>query len=422
MNYAEIQKYFKSDIPSKEKNVMKSGLEEVKNVIDKMQINFEPKKIVVVSGTNGKGTTSMTLAHLLSAYGNAVGLFTSPHLVKINERIKIGYNTFFSDISEQDFSDAFNYVQNISTRLSYFEYLTCMACYYFFIRNQVDYAIFEVGLGGTYDATNAIPHDTCIITKLGIDHEEYLGSTLKDIAINKFGIINNSSESKQNVIHAPFLSDKVIALSKNYNCNFIEACSFKLDCIKSSIPKFFMTTKYGKAELALPGKRACENTSLALTALDVLGYDPKVHIDTIQSVNWPGRMERMQIDCRDIMLSGDHNSQGIDSLLELLQYYEYDDIYFIVGIAYDKDFNAILQKLCDVGGSHLFLTETPIKTRKVMDYGQWAKICEEADPDWKMLLQKIPKNKKSMIVITGSLYLVGAVKQACCQNKHFDDI
>ena len=412
MNYTEIIKRLDNEIPFKRKDSLDSKIEKVANVINKMQVDLDPSKTIVVAGTNGKGTTSMTLAHLLTAYEKSVGLFTSPHLIRINERIKIGHQMLFDDISDEDFTEAFNYVYDISNDLSYFEYLTCMACYHFFIKHNVDYAVFEVGLGGTYDSTNAIPHDTCVLTKLGIDHEEHLGSTIGSVAVNKFGIINNSGSRRQTVVHLPFQTEEIRLLSQKYDGDFIESCEFGMDVERGTTTKFFINTKYGRSELAIQGKRACENTALALTALNALGFDPREKFAALRSVNWPGRMEHALIDGYNVMLSGDHNPQGIDSLLEIISYYDYDDIYFIVGIACDKDFNSILQKLHEIQNSHLLLTETPVKTRMLADYGSWINKCGHAHQDWRVLLNKIPRSERTVIIITGSLYLVGAVKQA----------
>ena len=162
---------------------------ELKQHLDILGINFPPEKVIVVAGTNGKGTTCVTLQKLLIASGKNVGLFTSPHIRKINERIK--YNG--TDISDEDFEKVFEKVHDKlkDFSLSGFEYLTMIAAYYFYYFCEIDYLILEVGLGGTLDSTNAFDHQINIITKLGLDHENILCKGMENIAANKLGIIRD---------------------------------------------------------------------------------------------------------------------------------------------------------------------------------------------------------------------------------------
>lgn len=383
-------------------NCAQDGYNATKLAFNYMYKNVCPEKIILVAGTNGKGTTSATLTHLLRNAGKKVGLYTSPHLVSVNERINCN-----NDISNCDFEEAFEYVHKNSVesgiRLSHFEYLTLMAYYHFFLKNEVDYAVFEVGLGGLYDATNVIPHKTCVLTKMGIDHENRLGNNLLDIAKNKFGIIQDT----QKVIHLPF-TEEIKSLTNNIDAEFIECCHFDMHIEEG--PTFAIKTKYGNAKLALLGKRACENTALALTVFEELGYNPSCYLDCLSTVKWPGRMEKVVFNDRQIFLSGDHNEQGIESLIEILSHFDYSHVHFIVGIAKDKNYNSILKKLSKVENSQIYLTETPYKTRYLQDYENWLNNCAAYDANWENLINKIPQNGKDIIIITGSLYLVGLVK------------
>lgn len=406
MNYNKIVQFLENSTGVSKENCAQERLDITKLAFERMY-QVDSKKVIVVAGTNGKGSTCATLAHLLKSAGNEVGLYTSPHLSKINERIK--YNS--CDISDNDFCEAFEYVHSFNIPLSHFEYLTLMACYHFFKKYNVNYAIFEVGLGGTYDATNVIPHDTCIITKLGLDHENYLGHTIEEIAKNKAGIINSPG---QTVIHAHFDHENVYKIIHSRDARFIESCSFQMQTKETSkIPEFILQTKYGNAKLALPGKRACENTALALTAFEYLGYNPSLYLKELQNVNWPGRMEQVNIDGINLFLSGDHNGQGIDSLLEILEHYRYNRVHFIVGIANDKNYNAMLDKLSNVKNSKIYLTQTPYKTRYIKDYGKWTDICQKSNPNWYSLFRDILPDIHSddIAIITGSLYLIGDVKR-----------
>lgn len=380
-----------------------------KIAFEKLGFDVDPKKVILVAGTNGKGTTSTTLATLLKSAGYKVGLYTSPHLVKVNERIKVN----FKDISDEDFIDSFVFVKkNLGEiEISQFEYFTFIACYYFFVREKVDYAVLEVGLGGVYDATNVVPHDTCVISKLGFDHEKYLGNTIESIAENKFGIINNPIN--QTVVYLDFKNPSVEAILFRKNAKrFVKNIDFEYEVnVEHQPPVFYIKTAFGKAKLALPGYRACENTALAITVFAELGFNPLENLSAISAVKWFGRMNSINLGNRKVYLSGDHNPQGIDSLFELLKYYKYKKIHFIVGIAVDKDFTKILEKLSTVPRSKIYLTETAFKPRVLCDYGEWLNKCERADKDRTALLRWVTENASpvDMVVVTGSLYLVGDI-------------
>lgn len=375
--------------------------ERAKKAFERTNIKVDPAKIILVAGTNGKGSTSAMLAHLLRSAGKSVGLYTSPHLMKINERINLS-----TDISNDEFVESFEYARSLGLELSHFEYLTIMACHHFFISNHVDYAIFEVGCGGLYDATNAIPHNTCVITKIGFDHEDLLGYTIEEIAGNKFGIIDKSGSTKQKVIHMPFNDESVEELASSYDAIFVKSCDFKMHI--SDQNEFSLENKYGRAKLALPGMRACENAALALTAFDELGYSPSAYMKSLEDVKWPGRMSSIQLFGKTVFISGDHNDQGIDSLLDILKTYSYDNIHIIVGIAKDKAYEDMLNKLMHVHNSRIYLTETTFKPRLIEDYGEWLSKCTAYDKDWINLIKTIDQSANDMILITGSLYLVGS--------------
>ena len=165
-----------------------------------------PEKVILVAGTNGKGSTACMLSTLLAHAGKKVGLYTSPHLQCITERIQINNEP----ISKKDFVEVYQSVKKQTAKISHFEELTVMAAYAFWQKFYVDFAIFEVGMGGTWDATNALPHKINLITKISYDHEHLLGGTLLSIAKNKFGIVHPNSL----VIHHPFEETEVQNLAQ----------------------------------------------------------------------------------------------------------------------------------------------------------------------------------------------------------------
>lgn len=400
MNYEEIV-----DFLEKQKSFHKP--EYLKRAFDLLELNIDSAKVILVAGTNGKGTTSATLQTLIFETGKNVGFFSSPHLEEITERIKFNCE----DISAEDFCEIFHYVHEKvkDFQLSFFEYLTFMAAYYFFSQKNVDFAIFEVGLGGTFDTTNIIPHKYCVITSISYDHENVLGNSLLDIAKNKFGII-----SQDNIVFHTHFSEEIQKMipeyAEKFNAKFIPIYDYSMQVdISGDEPVFNVSTKVGNFSMNLPGCRAAENSTLALTAFDNIVENSANYLYAIKKVYWSGRMEKLG----SIYFSGDHNVDGIKSLIDLLQYYKYENVHFIVGICFDKRYDEMLTMLLNVPNSHLYLTETPVKTLPLEKYGKFLQKADFASSNPVESVQEAKKKAKrnDIIIVTGSLYLVGKLKK-----------
>ncbi|MDR0753208.1 MAG: hypothetical protein LBE95_00880 [Holosporaceae bacterium] len=389
------------------------SIELIKHALEALQLEIDPAKAILVAGTNGKGSTCATLQKLLQAAGKNVGLFSSPHLITINERIKFNDK----DISNQNFREVFaivkKKVQNFN--LSPFEYLTLMAAQHFFTKKNIDFAIFEVGLGGSLDATNAIPHGVSVVTRLGMDHESMLGNHILEIAKNKLGIIS----CKNKVFHTQFPDTSVAELArliaKKFQAELVEA--YPYDCTVDTTgkyPLFQLKTRWGDYALKLQGRRAAENTALALTVFDhLIDENVQQFLPAIGEVNWPGRMEMITYKNHDVFLSGDHNPQGIQSLLDILQFYNFRNVHFVVGICADKKHSEMLQKLTNYRNSYIYLTETPNKTLYLKNYDEvfrkLAKIATKNPLD-ALNTAIASASEKDLVIVTGSLYLIGKIK------------
>ncbi len=397
---------------------------EIKRYLKILGIKIPSKKVILVTGTNGKGTTCATLQTLLVAAGKNVGFFSSPHIIKINERIK--YNG--TDISDEDFSRIFGIIHaKLSDfHLSFFEYLTLIAAYYFYFEKQIDFAIFEIGLGGTLDATNALDHDISVITRLGIEHEDVLGKGLTSISENKFGIIKKNNF----VFHTKF-PEEISDIYSNYltekRAKFFEAPKFTYfvrknseHSVRKNNPKYFVRINNREYKLNLLGERAVENTSLAVEVFKYLIPDYEKYLSALQNVEWPCRMEKIKYKNRDIFLSGDHNPQGTQSLTEILKNFEFENIHFIVGICSDKNSDQMIKMLSSVKNSHIYLTETPVKTLEIENYSKFVKSAAEfsSKNPIEALNQAIKiSSDNDLILVTGSLYLTGLVKSYLLSEK-----
>ncbi len=378
------------------------GLEKIRSaVIEKNWFkNLDPRKIITVAGTNGKGTTCAVLESLLLSAGQTVGLYTSPHLIQTTERIRI--NGF--DITENAFVQLFLKNKSLidTYELSHFEALTLMAADHFFTDN-LDFIIFEVGLGGAFDATNIFPTGYSVITKLGLDHQNILGQTISDIARNKFGIIKNDSIVVHHILPVEVESQK------NKNAKWIQA-----DPVQSVFEnsQWHIQTKWGCVPMNMPGHRSAENAGTALTLFETLGFDPQKHLQALNQIRWNGRMQKINWPNIEapIYLSGDHNIQGIDSLIEILKNYQWNQLHLIIGIGQDKACDEMFQKLMELPRSKIYLTETPFKGRKLNEYPMdvIANAFEKNENAIRLLVQ-IKAEKNDMVVVTGSLYLVGQI-------------
>lgn len=378
--------------------------------------HIDPKKVVVVAGTNGKGSTSVTLAALLATTGMRVGLYTSPHLVTTTERISLQGK----QISEEKFLEVYLILRPLilELKLSHFETLTFMAAHIFFAAAEfglpvVDTAVFEVGLGGLWDATNAIPHHWCVITPIDFDHQNILGNDLLSIAKNKFGIVGKGAR----VIHAPFakeLSELVSSTQVKTSSQWTECEWFPFKVYRvGQIPSYELSTKWGAVKLSLLGKRAAENSSLALCAFEEMGFDVSKGLPALSKIKWPGRMDELKVAgarC-PLFLSGDHNPQGIESLLEILKNFEWKALHILVGIGKDKDAESMLEKLFQLPRAKIYLTETPFKGRSLTEYGKWLELAAGKNANPVVAFQEMLKaaQEGDLALVTGSLYLVGKI-------------
>ncbi len=378
------------------------GLEKIRSAIvqKKWFATLSPKKIITVAGTNGKGTTCAVLESLLLSAGQHVGLYTSPHLIQTTERIRING----TDISEGVFIQLFlnNKILIEQCELSHFEALTLMAADHFFAQN-LDFVIFEVGLGGTFDATNIFPNGYSVITKLGLDHQNILGDTIQDIARNKFGIIKNNSV----VVHHVLPSE--IESLKNKNAQWIQAKSVDSEFQNE---QWHIQTKWGNALMNMAGQRSAENAGTALTLFETLGFDPRKHLQALNQIRWNGRMQKILWPhiVAPVYLSGDHNIQGIESLIEILKNYQWNQLHLIVGIGHDKSCIEMFQRLFELPRSKIYLTETPFKGRKLNEYPMDVLVKSyHKNENVIDILNQISTQPNDLVLVTGSLYLVGAV-------------
>jgi dihydrofolate synthase/folylpolyglutamate synthase len=384
--------------------LVKPGLENTRLALLEAGLlqDLDPEKIIHISGTNGKGTTAKTLEQLLLAQNKSVGLYTSPHLLDTCERLRVNN----ANISELEFiALCEKYIGLIEKwNLSHFEALTVFAVGFFFKQKAVDYAIFEIGLGGTWDATNAIPHQTSVIASIGYDHMNILGTNIEGIAENKFGIIQKNNK----VLHFPYAENiqKFLAAKiKTESATAIPTGTAEYFVTETdSLPQYFLNTPWGKAKLSLLGARAAQNMWLALKTFAALGFDPRKGLKVLESIQWPARMTPWKGEFPvPVYLSGDHNIQGLESLIEILKHSHYRKLHFILGLSKNRSHKEFMEKLEQVPRSQITLT------RPEFNGVDPENNTQPFYPHIKDALESLRTQVQSgdLVIVTGSLYLCG---------------
>ena len=297
-------------------------------------------KTALIAGTNGKGTTAFLLAKTAEKSGLKTGLFTSPHLFDIKERICINGKK----ISKKDFCSCLQKVLSAEIEpLNFFELLTLSALVYF-QQKKVEFAVFECGIGGLKDSTNIINADISIITSVAKDHEQLLGCTLKKIAAQKAGIIKSKKPCIIGQIPAEALKIiKTVCRNKKAVLFRPTAKNIKIDFKKN---KTFFSYQNKKYFLNLLGKKQAQNAVLVLCASNILGFNKGLK-NAFLKIDLPGRFEIKKIKKNYLIQDGAHNPAAIEEFLNTYKkspYYSKKNI-LIYGANKDKDYKTCIELL-----------------------------------------------------------------------------
>lgn len=397
----------KTDLTSKEKFHIKLGIERISEVLSLFDNPQDKIKTIHIAGTNGKGSTSVMLAKILEKSGYSVGLFTSPHLIKYNERIKISS----IDISDTDLKNLLDRVNSVAQKkdiyLTEFEILT-VAAFLYFCEKNVDIAIIEVGLGGRLDATNVIKPLFEIITSISLDHTERLGDTIEKIAFEKAGIIKPNSTVIVNEKNAGLEIIKKIATDAGAKVELAPEAEYTK--IKNGLNEIKISEIVYQTSLI--GNFQGENLSLVLKSIEILmkkGFIIKDFKKALLEVNWSARMQFL---APNVILDGAHNPSAAKSLRKTLDenFPGIPRIWFF-GALKNKDYDenvTILFENCDIiyfvnlnlqnaCGSKEFGKYINTKTRHSLDMRDFLSVYNSA------------KNNSNLVIICGSLYLAGEI-------------
>lgn len=328
----------------------KPGLERMQALDEYWGHPHRHYKTIHVGGTNGKGSTSHTLAAILQEAGYRVGLFTSPHLVDFRERIRVN-----GQMISQDYVCAFTEEAQslvLQYQPSFFE-LTSMMALKYFADEKVDIAIIEVGLGGRLDSTNIISPLLSIITNISFDHTQYLGNTLEAIAHEKAGIIKSKTPIVIGQAHDPIVRQvfEKQALRHDAPISFAEESQLISSCTHLN-DGYHYSSIWGEIFGQLAGEAQQENTQTIVCALDLLREQLDIPFEAIQRgfahvVELTGLQGRWQTlsNAPKIICDTGHNEAGIRTIVTQLKHAEkdYPHIHVVLGMASDKDVHSVLK-------------------------------------------------------------------------------
>ena len=426
MNLAECRSY----LERVEVYGIKFGLDSIRKVLRSLGDPQTRFPSVLVAGTNGKGSVAAMLTEALSRNGLRTGLYTSPHLVFVEERVRVGRRL----ISSSDFCRLLSRVKTAGDRLvqsgtlkgplTYFEHLTALAFLYF-REKKVDIAVLEVGMGGRFDATNVVTPIVSVITSIGLDHQKYLGSTLSRIAAEKAGIIKpgvpvvsglpagtarrvirkKAGESGSPLLETQAGDGAYRAERKRAGYRFV----------------FRHQGKTFRFRPRLQGLHQGRNAAVALAAALVLsetwrGLDLQKVLAGIEGAEWPGRLE--VVSRRPlVVLDGAHNVEGAGALAAYVRDFLPRPVFLVFAVMGDKDYRPIIRLLFPLARK-IFLTSMPMPRaaapQEVLSAATAFRKKVMIEPDVRRALgraRSLAQTAQGSVLAAGSLFLVGEIKK-----------
>jgi dihydrofolate synthase/folylpolyglutamate synthase len=338
---------------------IKLGLERMQTASKRLENPQNEYKSIHVAGTNGKGSTCAYLESCLRRMGFATGLFTSPHIVDFEERFIINGTTVSSEKWVGVYRDLEQVINELD--LTFFEAATLIA-FELFKRENVEWAIFETGLGGRLDATNILRPNVSVITKIAMDHMNFLGNDLASIAGEKLGIVKRGVPLLMTEPQEPDIRKLALAvcLQNGSKCQFVsESMAQKITTFGSS-PAF--TWHDQKFELTLAGMYQVQNALVAIRALNAAGFkDNAVIAEGIRSTILPGRFQVLKMRGKTIVFDVGHNPDAAKSFIETLAaVFPNAATCLVTGIMKDKDAAGIFEQYCKKA-SRIILTKPDVE-------------------------------------------------------------
>ena len=417
-------------------NKLRPRLEPTRRAVELLGDPQRSYRVIHVTGTNGKTSTTRFIERLLREHGLRTGRFTSPHLVRLNERMSIDGEPVSDEILYEVWNDIAPILEIVDnelieagdTKLTFFEALAVLG-FAVFADAPVDVLVLEVGMGGEWDSTNVADGDVAVFTKIGIDHAERLGDTIAEIAKTKSGIIKPGSfvvSAAQPAEALAILQAKAAETGEffgTYGDDF-EVLESTPDLLGQKVTIRTLAGEYSDLNLPVHGFYQAENAALAIAAVEAFlgGGQQRIMDDVVRAAfadfSSPGRL---QVVSREplIILDAAHNPSGAESLVQALKTnFGSPYVVAVISILADKDARGLLEAL-DSSVIEVIITQSnsaraiPAEELAVLarDVFGADRVKVQANPQWAMAeaALALPEGQKSAILVTGSITLVGEV-------------
>lgn len=408
------------------------SLERMRLLLKKLGNPHEKLRTAHIAGTKGKGSTATMLATMIGACGHKVGLYTSPHICDIRERITVNGEMIPQAALTRLIIQAEPIIAKMANdRPTFFETFTAIAFTYF-AEQQVDVAVIETGLGGRLDSTNVITPSVCGLTSISMDHVHQLGNTIALIAAEKAGIFkkNVPAISVQQVPEAKRVLRRVandVKANLMFTGDDIEFSyrveSSRRDGCQTRVCLTTPQSKFEHLSVPLPGEHQALNCGLALAMLDQLkgqglSIDDAKAMQGLSRIYLPGRMEIIRQDPR-VMVDGAHNAASVQALMRAIgQNIPYDSMVVIFGCAADKDIAGMMEQIA-TGADKVIFTKAAHNARAAEPkdlaaaYEERSGRVAQVTPTLAEAMQIATSavSREDLICVTGSFYLVGEAKR-----------
>lgn len=407
---------------------IKPGLARMDYMMERLDHPERRLRAVHIGGTNGKGSTTAMLRSILTEAGFETGTFTSPYIEQFNERISVNG----VPVSDEDITHLAGKIKVIADEMesleiggpSEFEIITAMAFYYFAYVHPVDIVLFEVGLGGRLDSTNIVHPVLSIITTIGMDHIQFLGDTLEDIAGEKAGIIK-SGVPVITAVHQPEARAVIAGKAAEMRAALYEYGHDFSGEWKGSTKEgeqFNFASPYSRRpslQTGLAGLHQVQNAAMAVMAADYLRmYYSFLIEDTdikegLQKAVWPGRFETLS-ETPLIIADGAHNEEGVAALVKTIgQRFPDKTLHILFAAMKDKPLAGMIDQLSDAA-DHLYLTTFDFpRAAGAKQYEKYQSETVQIVKNYPSMIQLFQQNSsdQDVLIITGSLYFISNVKK-----------
>ena len=398
------------------------GLGRTQTLLKKIGNPEKKLKFVHIAGTNGKGSTAAMTASILRKAGYKTGLYTSPYIYRFNERMQINGQ----QIPDEELAEITAWIKPFADSMeespTEFELVSCIAFEYF-MRNGCDIVVLEVGMGGALDSTNVIDvPEVAVITNIGLDHTDYLGSTVEEIALTKAGIfkeggsavVYRSTESVEKVFEQ-------VCAQRNMTLKKADFAGLKLHTCGLE-GQVFDCGHRKNLELPLLGDHQLHNGAVVLSIADTLiekGWkitEQNIR-DGLKDVSWPGRFD---IVWRDplFIIDGGHNPQCIEALVKNIQdYLAGRKVIALTGVLADKDYADMYKPVMPLVQEFVCITppnprklDAPLLARYLQEAGAKATACDTVENGVRMAMEKAGSD--GVVLCFGSLYTIGDIRNS----------